>query len=74
MNNLNQVPTIEIKFGNCNETNEQIFSVYLRTIKDALAIARNDRKALEEWNKLFKEGVWMTDDLLEQMWLKDNPS
>jgi len=66
-------PSIEIKFGNCSQTNEQIMSVYIKTIKDALAAARNDKKALSEWNKLFKEGVWMTDDLLNRLWQEENP-
>ena len=48
-------------------------SVYIKTIKDALAAARNDKKALSEWNKLFKEGVWMTDDLLNRLWQEENP-
>ncbi len=55
---------IIIKFGTCNETNEQIFDVYLKTIKDGVLAASGDLEALERFNRLGKELVWITDELI----------
>jgi hypothetical protein len=58
------VPTIEIKFGTCQQTNEQIKSVYVNCFREAIAAARGNKEALEELNRLSKEAVWMTDSLI----------
>lgn len=62
-----KAPRIEIKFGTCNETNEQIFSVYVKTITDAVNAARGDVAALEKLHRLGKELAWITDGLIYEL-------
>lgn len=62
-----KAPTIEIKFGTCNETNEQVLSVYIKTLTDAINAARGDKAALESLNRLAKEAVWVTDGLIYEL-------
>ncbi len=63
---------IIIKFGTCNETNEQIFDVYLKTIKDGVMAASSDLEALERFNRLGKELVWITDELIFKLKQKES--
>ncbi len=58
---------IVIKFGTCNETNEQIFDVYVKSITDAVNAARGDMEALERLHNLGKELVWITDGLIYEL-------
>lgn len=60
------IPTIEIKFGTCSQTNEQILSVWVKTLNDAIKCAGGDSKALLELNRMAKEAVWLTDHLMYQ--------
>lgn len=66
MNDI-KVPTIEIKFGTCSQTNEQILSVYIKTLTDAVNAARGDMKALEKLHHLGKELVWITSGLIYEL-------
>lgn len=59
-----KAPLIQIKFGTCSQTNEQIFDVYVKSLTDALNAARGDVKALEKLNQLGRELVWVTGELL----------
>ncbi len=56
--------TIEIKFGNCAQTHEQILSVYIHSFNEAIKMARGNEKALLELNRMAKEAVWLTDGLM----------
>ncbi len=55
---------IVIKFSTCNETNEQIFDVYVRSLTDAVSAARGDIAAVEKLHRLGKEVAWVTDGLI----------
>lgn len=68
--NVINASQIEIKFGTCAQTHEQILSIYVRTIKDALAIARGNYEALANLEQLFKEARWCAKDLKNQAWLQ----
>lgn len=66
----NQV--IEIKFGNCQQTNEQIKSVYLKSLRDAIHAAEGDLKALEGLRMVVKMADWELSHLIDQAWQKEN--
>ncbi len=65
-------PQIEVKCGTYAGTNDEIFSIYIKSISEAVSAARNDKSALEKWNQLGKELTWFTKDLLDEMWKKEH--
>jgi hypothetical protein len=65
-------PLIEIKFGTCSQTNEQILSIYIKGISDAINAARGDYKALTELSRLFAEARYLAKDLAELAYKAQN--
>lgn len=63
---------IEIKFGTCQQTNEQIRSVYIKSLSDAIKASRGDLKALEELQRLVKVADWELNHLINEAYLNQS--
>lgn len=68
--NVIDAPTIEIKFGNCSQTNAEILSIYVRTVKDAVLTARGDYEALDNLYRLFTEARYVVKELRGEAYWK----
>ena len=67
MDNIIKFPTIEVKFGTIEELNEQVLSVYIKTITDVINASRGDINALTNIRNFAKEVVWLTDSLIYEL-------
>lgn len=62
------IQPIELSFTSHRETMEQVYKIVLRQVTDIFALARNDKERLQDLHRMFKEGAWITGDLLNRIY------
>lgn len=59
-----KTPIIKVQFGNYKELNKQIKPVYVKSLNDAIRLARGDKNALQDLRLLVLEAKCLIDQVM----------